>query len=286
MPPYILRQVFIVTFVVALVMAAQPASAATAMLAVFFAGSTATLIQLVLFLRRAMKALPDQPGQRRLRHWMATAFPMMMTNAFQLVLTFSDIIVLGLFVDSSTVALYFAATRISSQVTAVQFAVTSAVAQRMAGLNATSNRQDLRTLIHRSTRWIFWATLAVTAGVIVLGWPLLWLFGAEFTAAYPVLLILATGLLARASTGGAEDALKMLGHERAEFGAKAASVVVNVALNFGLIPHFGIIGAATATGASMIVYSVMLEVLMRRRVGMSSFVGTLGRSQSGPHPSG
>ncbi len=276
-PPYVLRQVLLVVFLLAAIAAAMPASAGTALLAVLLAGATATLVQLVLFLRRAARALPKAAGVRHTGLWLKTALPMMMTNAFQLVLTFSDIVVLGLFVDSTTVALYFAATRVSSQVTAVQFAVTSAVAQRMAGLNATGSRDELRLLIHRSTRWIFWATLVVTVGVAALGWPLLWLFGAEFTAAYPVLLVLALGLLARASTGGAEDALKMLGHERAEFRAKATSVVINLGLNFGLIPFFGIYGAAIATATSMIVYSLLLEMLMRRLVGTSSFIASLDR---------
>lgn len=276
-PPYVLRQTLIILFLIAAVSASMPATAGTGILAVLLAGTTATLVQLVLFLRRAMRVLPDMPGVRHTGQWVKTAFPMMMTNAFQLVLTFSDIIVLGMFVDSATVALYFAATRVSSQVTAVQFAVTSAVAQRMAGLNATQNRRELHALIHRSASWIFWATLVVTVGVVALGWPLLWLFGAEFTAAYPVLLLLSLGLLARASTGAAEDALKMLGHERAEFGAKAVSMVINLGLNFGLIPFFGIYGAAIATATSVIAYSVMLELLVRRLVGTSSFIATLGR---------
>ncbi len=276
-PPYILRQALIVLYAVAAIAASMPATAGTALIAVLAAGATATLVQLMLFLRRAMRALPLAPGARHTAQWLKTAFPMMMTNAFQLVLTFSDIIVLGMFVDSQTVALYFAATRVSSQVTAVQFAVTSAVAQRMAGLNATQNKVELHSLIHSSARWIFWATLAIAASVVILGWPLLWLFGAEFTAAYPVLVVLTLGLLARASTGGAEDALKMLGHERSEFRAKAISMAVNLVLNFSLIPQFGILGAAAATATSIVAYSIILEVLMRRLIGTSSFIGTLGR---------
>ena len=274
-PPYILRQIFVIGFLSLLLWTAFPATAGTAILAVLLAGLSATLIQLVVFLRRAGTALPFAAPVRKTVYWTKTAFPMMMANAFQLLLTFSDIIILGLFVDSAMVALYFAATRVNSQITAVQFAITSSVAQRMAGLNATRNTADLHALIHRSARWIFWPSLAVTAGVLALGWPLLRLFGAEFTAAYPVLPILAAGLLARASTGGAEDALKMLGHERLESSAKAMSAVINLALNFGLIPFFGVFGAAIATSASMIAYSVAIEIAMRRLVGTSSFIATL-----------
>lgn len=274
-PPYVVRQTLIILFLLAALAAAFPPTAATAVGVVFAAGLAATLAQLIIYLRRLRSALDHEAPGRHTRLWLTTAFPMMLTNAFQLVLTFSDIIVLGLFVDPHTVALYFAATRLSSQVTAVQFSVTSAVAQRMAGLGATGNRQALTSLIHRSTRWIFWPTLGVTLGVVALGWPLLWLFGPDFTAAYPVLLILAAGLLARAATGGAEDALKMLGHERSEFRAKALSTIINLVLNFGLIPWFGIYGAAIATATSMLAYAVSLELLTRRLVGTSSFIATL-----------
>ena len=274
-PPYVVRQLLIILLLLAALAAAYPPTAATAMAVVLAAGAGATFVQFAVYLRRLRHALGHEAPGRHTRLWLTTAFPMMMTNAFQLVLTFSDIIVLGFFVDPQTIALYFAATRLSSQVTAVQFSVTSAVAQRMAGLGATGDRQALTALIHRSTRWIFWPTLAVTLGMVALGWPLLWLFGPEFTAAYPVLLILAAGLLGRAATGGAEDALKMLGHERAEFRAKAASTIINLALNFGLIPWLGIYGAAIATATSMLAYAAMLELLTRRKVGTSSFIATL-----------
>lgn len=276
-PPYILRQGLVAGFLVLLLLLAQPATAVTALVAVLLAVLVATGFQLVIFLRRVRRTMTAAPRQTNRGHWMKTALPMWMANGFQIFLTFSDIIILGMFVDSSAVALYFAATRISSQVTAVQFAVTSSVAQRLASLKATNETDALHLLISSSARWIFWPTLAVTFGILIAGWPLLWLFGSEFTAAYSVLPILALGLLARASTGAAEDALKMVGHERPEFFAKAGSTVLNLGLNFALIPQFGIHGAALATAISVMVYSIVLEVLVRRLIGTSSFILTVQR---------
>ncbi|QDG74555.1 lipopolysaccharide biosynthesis protein [Labrenzia sp. PHM005] len=276
-PPYVLRQALIMVLVLAFVLAGNTVTAATALLCVLLALLLSAGGQLVIFLHRTAKILPKAPLKTERRHWMKTALPMLLASGFQLCLTFSDIIILGMFLDSSTVALYFAATRITSQIAAVQFSVLSAVAQKMSSFKATDNLVALRELVHNSVRWIFWPTLAITVGILVAGWPLLWLFGAEFTSAYSLLPILALGLLVRASTGGAEDALKMVGYEYAEFKAKAVSTGLNLVLNFSLIPWLGMHGAAIATTVSLIVYSIMIELMVRRYLGTSSFIGSLKR---------
>ena len=277
-PPYVLRQALIMIFVVGVVFFGMSATASTALLCVLMALLVSAGIQTLLFFRRARSVLPAAPVQTARKQWLKTAFPMLLASGFQLCLTFSDIILLGLFLDSFAVALYFAATRITSQISAVQFAVLSAVAQKMASFKATENPEALHALIRNSVQWIFWPTLAITMGILAIGWPLLWLFGPEFPAAYSLLPILAAGILARASTGGAEDVLKMVGHEYAEFRAKGVSTGLNLALNVCLIPWLGMHGAALATTLSLIAYSVMIELAVRRYVGTSSFIGTLNRS--------
>lgn len=276
-PPYILRQGFIIVFMLGLVAMSQPATAQTAFIAVFCSILLATAIQLSIFLWRASKKLPKAKPETDTKHWLKTSIPMVLAAAFQLCLSFIDIIILGFFVSSELIALYFAATRISTQVAAVQFSVTSAFSQRMSGLYATGKTEEFHALIHKAARWIFWPTLLIAVGVLIVGWPLLWLFGEEFTAAYWLLPILVAGLLARASTGGAEDALKMTGFEREEFKIKGFSTVINVLLNLALIPYYGIYGAAIATTLSLIVSAIWMEVSVRQKIGTSSFIGTLSK---------
>ena len=47
-------------------------------------------------------------------------------------------------------------------------------------------------------RWTFWPSLVATAFILALGKPMLWLFGPSFVDAYPLMFILAIGLIARA----------------------------------------------------------------------------------------
>ena len=89
---------------------------------------------------------------------------MLMADGFDLLLAYSDIIIIGFFLDPEYVALYFAATRISTQVGAVQYAVASSVAQKMSSLNATNNTRELHQLIQKTAFWIFWPTFVVFLG--------------------------------------------------------------------------------------------------------------------------
>jgi O-antigen/teichoic acid export membrane protein len=121
-------------------------------------------------------------------------------------------------------------------------------------------------------RWIFWLSLALTLVILVAGEPLLMLFGPEYVAAQPVMMILAVGMLARASVGPAERLLTMLGHQR----ICAWAYVAAFAFNFGacvlLVPSYGTIGAAVATAGGFIVESIALFIIAKRSLGLHMFV--------------
>lgn len=273
-PPYMLRQLLIITFVGGLYLMAFPMNALLVICSALAAVVTSLAIQSFLFFKSSRKSISHTQKEKDHAKWVKTAFPMLMADGFDLLLAYSDIIIIGFFLDPEYVALYFAATRISTQVGAVQYAVASSVAQKMSSLNATNNTRELHQLIQKTAFWIFWPTFVVFWGVVAFGWPLLWLFGNEFTEAYPVLIILSAGYLAKSSMGGAEYSLKMLGFERIESKIKALTTVLNMALNIILVYSFGIYGAAFATAISLCTYCLLAELIMRRNVGTSSFVFT------------
>jgi O-antigen/teichoic acid export membrane protein len=100
----------------------------------------------------------------------------------------------------------------------------------------------------------------------------LWLFGPEFTVGYPIMFILVIGLLARAATGPVEALMNMLGQQNVCAIVLFGAVALNVALNFALIPSYGLMGAAAATAISLTMVSVALFVMAKRRLGLHSFV--------------
>jgi O-antigen/teichoic acid export membrane protein len=94
--------------------------------------------------------------------------------------------------------------------------------------------------------------------------PLLLLFGADFASAWPVMAILAVGLLARAAAGPAQSLLVSTGHHNATVLVLCATLSVNCCLGIALIPRHGLIGAAIASMLATLFESAMFALLQHR----------------------
>ncbi|HEY0567208.1 MAG TPA: polysaccharide biosynthesis C-terminal domain-containing protein, partial [Xanthobacteraceae bacterium] len=123
-----------------------------------------------------------------------------------------------------------------------------------------------------SIRWTFWPSVAATIVILAIGQPLLSLFGARFVEGYPLMLILAVGLLARASVGPLERLLSMLGEQRVCALIYGTAFALNLVLCLTLIPRLGLEGAAIATSAALVVESILLFLATKIRLGLHAFI--------------
>jgi O-antigen/teichoic acid export membrane protein len=206
------------------------------------------------------------------RTWIATSIPMFMVETFYILLTYVDILALEHFRSPSEVAVYFAAARILAIVAFVYFAIASATTHKFTEYHVSGDRAKLASFFAETVRWTFYPSLAACALILAFGYPLLSLFGQGFTDGYDVMFILAVGMLSRAAVGPAERLLNMLGERKRCASVYAVAFAVNLAGCFALIPPFGIEGAATATAAAMVLESVMLFTVARRRLGFHVFI--------------
>jgi O-antigen/teichoic acid export membrane protein len=185
---------------------------------------------------------------------------------------FIDILLLGFFVPSEAVAVYFAATRILQFVAFVQYAASAATAQRFAEAHAKDDRIALSALAAKTARLTAIGTTAVGVGVIAASPLLFALFGPGFGASIPILAVLIVGLVAQSACGPGEDLLNMLGAERTCALVSLAAVAGAIALNLALIPSFGTLGAAVAMALAGVGRSLALAVAARRRLGVTSHI--------------
>jgi len=77
--------------------------------------------------------------------------------------------------------------------------------------------------------------------------------------------------MARASIGPVEKLLTMLGHQTLCAWVYAGAFVANIALNFALVPWFGLIGAGIATSSALVLETILLFILTKRRLGLHVF---------------
>jgi O-antigen/teichoic acid export membrane protein len=116
-----------------------------------------------------------------------------------------------------------------------------------------------------------WATAAVGllvgAVLIVAGPWLLGLFGPEFVAGYPALVVLVVGQVVNAATGSVGVVLGMTGHAGRLFVNAGLTAVLTVVLNILLIPQLGIVGSALATSISLATVNVVRTIQVRQVLG-------------------
>lgn len=120
--------------------------------------------------------------------------------------------------------------------------------------------------------WTFWPSVFMAVVVLVLGEPMLVLFGPGFEAGYPLLFLLVLGVVARAAVGPCESLLTMSGNQNICAMVYALTLVVNIGLSMVLIPYFGLWGAATATAVSMAFEATALSFTAWRKLGIAMVI--------------
>ncbi len=265
-PPYVLRPILVLVSMIAAHAYGLPMEAATAAGAAIVATWSTALIQTFFLNRRLAESVPAGPPIYEFGPWLKASLPFLVILACELALQNTDILVISKFLTPADTGIYFAAGKTMALIMFVHYAVGSAVANKFAALNARGDKESLRAFVKDAVNWTFWPSLAGAAIILLLGKPLLSLFGPQFAAGYPVMSILVVGFLFRSSMGPAEFLLNMLGEQALCATVLTAAAIVNVALNFALVPQFGITGAAVATSASLIMAALMNYVVVWRRL--------------------
>jgi O-antigen/teichoic acid export membrane protein len=272
MPFYIWRQLLITVLMGAVYLLHLPTDAMTAMVVAVVTTWLVTIGQFFVLNRRLTKQVEPGPRIYEPKVWVTTSVPMFMVAAFYMLLTYVDILALEHFRSPSEVAVYFAAARILAIVAFVYFAIASATTHKFTQYHIAGDRAKLASFFAETVRWTFYPSLAACTLILTFGYPLLSLFGKNFVEGYDVMFILAIGMLSRAAVGPAERLLNMLGERTRCAGIYAIAFAVNLAGCFLLIPPFGIEGAAIATTAAMVVESLMLFTVARKRLGFHVFI--------------
>ncbi|GLK69815.1 GNAT family N-acetyltransferase [Hansschlegelia plantiphila] len=283
-PAFFVRPLLILLLLGALSYDRFTPNATTAMAATIVATWATAIAQLVMLERRLSKKVPRGPRAYAPMTWMKVSLPIFMVEGFYLLLAYTDVLVLSAFRPSEEVGVYYAAVKVMSLVAFVSFSVSAAVAHRFTEYAVAGEHERLSTMVRDAARWTFWPSLGGAAIVLALGWPILWLFGEAFTKGYPLLFVIAVGLLARASVGPLERLLNMLGQQNLCASVYGGAFALNVALCFVFVPHLGMMGAAIATSITLAIESVLLFLISRRRLGLGVLPWSFGPGGSPAAP--
>ncbi|WP_315797045.1 lipopolysaccharide biosynthesis protein [Bradyrhizobium sp. SZCCHNRI3043] len=268
MPQFIIRQTLIIGFTAGAFVLGLDLGATAAMAASAAAVWLAMLGQMLVLNNRLGRHIEPGPRQYDLRGWLAISLPILLVESFYLLLSYTDVLVLQQFRSSEEVGIYFAVVKTLALVSFIHYAMSATTAHRFAEYHALGDKARLSAYVAHAIKWTFWPSLAATLVLLALGKPLLFLFGAQFTAGYDIMFIAAIGLVVRSAIGPVERLLNMLGQQRACAMAYAAAFVMNLVLCILLVPQFGGYGAAAATSLSLAFETVLLFRIVKQRLGL------------------
>jgi O-antigen/teichoic acid export membrane protein len=271
-PFYIWRQITLTALMGVAYLSGAPTGAVTAMIVAVVTTWAVTIGQFIVLDRRLKNTVPSGPKRYEVKTWFATSLPIFVAEAFYLLLTYVDILALENLRSPDDVAVYYAGARLLAIVAFVYFAISGATTHKFAEYHVSGDKARLAAFFAETVRWTFWPSLAICVLILALGKPLLGLFGAGFERGYPVMFILAVGMLARAAVGPAERLLNMLGERKQCALIYAAAFAINLVLCVILIPRIGIEGAGAATSAALVVESILLYFVAKRRLGFHVFI--------------
>lgn len=268
LPPYVLRPLLILLAMAGAHALGWPMSPAMAVASAILGTWTTAAVQSVLIYRAAVAEIPVGPLERVPDFWLKTSLPLLVIGGSELLLQNTDVLVISTFLKPDQVAVYFAAAKTMALVMFIHYAVGSAMAKRFSALNASGDQAALKKITRDAVTWTFWPSLVAAIVLLALGKPLLWLFGPQFVAGYPVMFVLVLGFLCRAAMGPSEFLLNMLGQQKACAAVIASMALLNIVLQLVAVPLYGSIGAASATAACLILGAVLNTIVARRRLGL------------------
>ncbi len=241
------------------------ASVAIAVLALFWLSSSISLLSPPFFTR-------FHPGPL-----LAFSLPLLMSNVVGFVLQWSDILLLGYYLTAREVGIYGAAGRLAGLGGVFLMAVSTIFAPKIYALHGQGDLEEVGRLYQRSTRWVLMCVIPLFFYTVLNAEPLLSLFGPEFVRGSPALIILAGAYLVMTGTGPAGDVVLMTGKSKAILYAAAASGALGLGLNVYLIPRFGLLGAAVATGLAIALGNVANMLMAWRFTGLQPYTKAIAK---------
>lgn len=273
-PPYIIRPLLIVAAAGGILYFTGSATGLQVALGALAASAATMLGQRLYFIYRASRSVPKVKPVYHAKYWIAASTPLVLVEGLYLLMTNTDIVLLGYFVDPDEVGIYFAATRIANLMAFIFFSLNALAVPKFAELHGAGKHDELQRFVRGVIHAMFWPTLAAGAVLLVAGQFILGLFGEGFDAGYPLLVLLMLGFLMRAATGPTEYLLNMTGNQNIVAIVYGGAAAGNIALNLSFIPVWGAAGAAAATAISVLLSTVALAVVVRRRLGITAFIFT------------
>jgi O-antigen/teichoic acid export membrane protein len=228
--------------------------------------------QKMAFLMKKISQLPVQNvGEYSVRELLRISLPMLLASGMYIVMSQTDILMVGYFLGTTKAGIYAAAAKISLLVSFSLYAANFVAAPFFAELHAQENSGKLQMIVDKTTSWMIATTIPLLLICIFFASHVLGLFGKEFIGAKNVLIILSLGQAVNALAGSVGHLLNMTGNQDEVARVLTGVAFLNIVLNAIALSFLDIEGAAIATAFSTAVWNLFLVKSAHKKLGVITF---------------
>lgn len=182
-----------------------------------------------------------------------------------------DKITLGFYLGPKSVGVYSVAWAMVAYEALILNSVNQVFSPIIADLHTRRQFPMLARLYGALTKWVLGLTLPLGIVMIVDARPLMSIFGPAFERGWPLLIIGTAGQLVNCGVGSVGLLLLMSGNQNRLLKVQAVMAGVMIVASIGLIPLWGIIGAAVAAAITNVGTNAWNLLSVRKILGLAPF---------------
>ena len=205
------------------------------------------------------------------REILGFASPLVLVVILTSLITWTDTLMLGYFRPADEVGIYSAALRTAMLTGIVLVSFNAIFSPLISDLYNRGETGRLESMFKLTCRWIFTFSLPLFLLISLFPAEIMSLFGAEFVSGQNVLVVIAFAWFINAAAGSVGVMLIMSGYQKVMMVNSIAIFLLNVLMNYFLIPAYGMQGAAVASGLSIIAYNAVMLLQVKILIGMHPY---------------
>ena len=205
-----------------------------------------------------------------IRNILKISVPLMLAQSVQFIMAWTDKLMIGNMMSAENVAVYGVAFRFSMGVSIALMAINSISSPKFAEKFASDDIKGMGKVAMQSAKMIFWTSTPLAAILLIFPKFFMGLYGAEFLIGFEVLRWLIIGRIVNALSGSVGNLMQMSGQQNIYMNILIIGTVINVVLNYYLIPIYGIKGAAISSVVSLSFWNLTMVYMVKRKFGFST----------------
>ena len=183
----------------------------------------------------------------------------------------TDRVALGYYRGAHDVGIYAVAAALVAYEPIILQSVNQIFAPVIADIHSRGDHLLLGRLFQTLTKWMLGLTFPLAIVMMVYARPIMAVFGHDFEAGWPILVIGTCGQLVNCGVGSVGCILLMSGNQRRLIRVQAYMAAIMVVLSVWLVPLWGALGAAVAAAVTNVGVNVWNLVEVRSALKLSPY---------------